>query len=241
MPKIRQRVGKKNNFILMKKILMVAMALIIASSATFAEQSEQKEIRKERMEIRKLGKKELNEKVSKTTKKEANRLKKEGWVVSPGALPLEKQLERSYLMEFEYDDNMFPKYIMANAQSIGENYDAAKTAATSLAITNLAGQIQTEVSALVENTVANQQLSADEAVSITESVMAAKNLISQSIGRTITVVECYRELKNHNKEVMVRIAYNGEMAKEAAKKAVRSELEKKGENLHEQLDKALGF
>ena len=41
--------------------------------------------------------------------------------------------------------------------------------------------------------------------------------------------------------VMVRIAYNGEMAKEAAKKAVRKELEKKGENLHEQLDKVLGF
>ncbi len=224
----------------MKKFLLAAMALIVACSVSFA-QSEQKEIRKERMEIRKLGKKELNEKVSKTTKKEAKRLQKEGWVVSPGALPLEKQLERSYLMEYEYDENMYPKYIMANAQSVGENYDAAKTAATSLAITNLAGQIQTEVTALVENTVANQQLSAGDAASITESVMASKNLISQSIGRVITVVECYRELKNKNKEVMVRIAYNGDMAKEAAKKAIRQELEKKGENLHNQLDQVLGF
>ena len=40
---------------------------------------------------------------------------------------------------------------------------------------------------------------------------------------------------------MVRIAYNGEMAKQAAKKAMREELEKKGQNLHEQLDKVLGF
>lgn len=225
----------------MKKIMMVAMALIVACSATFAEQSEQKEIRKERQQIAKLAKKELNEKVSKTTQKEAKRLKKEGWIVSPGALPMEKQLERSYLMEFEYDENLYPKFIMANAQSIGENYDAAKTAATSLAITNLAGQIQTEVTALVENTVANQQLSAGDAASITETVMASKNLISQSIGRVITVVECYRELKNHNKEVMVRIAYNGDMAKEAAKNAIRQELEKKGENLHDQLDQVLGF
>ena len=225
----------------MKKIMMVAMALIVACSVSFAEQSEQKEIRKERKEISKLAKKELNEKVTKTTKKEAKRLKKEGWIVSPGALPMEKQLERSYLMEFEYDEDLYPKYIMANAQSIGENYDAAKTAATSLAITNLAGQIQTEVTALVENTVANQQLSAGDAASLTESVMASKNLISQSIGRVVTVVECYRELKNHNKEVMVRIAYNGDMAKQAAKKAVRAELEKKGQNLHEQLDKVLGF
>ena len=44
-----------------------------------------------------------------------------------------------------------------------------------------------------------------------------------------------------NNEVLVRIAYNGEMAKEAVKKVVRDELEKKGEDLHEQLDKILGF
>ncbi len=201
----------------------------------------QVEIIRERQWIAKQSKKELETQVSKATKKEAKRLAKEGWVVSPGALPLEKQLQRSYEMEYQYDDLGFPKYIMANAQSIAENYDAAKTAATSLAITNLAGQIQTEVAALIENTVANQQLTAEDAVSISETVMSSKNLISQSIGRTIVVVECYRVLKNKNREVMVRIAYNGEMAKQAAKQAVREELEKKGDKLHEQLDKVLGF
>lgn len=223
----------------MKRLLVLAMGLIIACGAGFAQSA--KEIKKERQTISKMAKKQLDAKVSKSTKKEAKRLKKEGWVVSPGALPLEKQLERSYLMEYEYDANQFPKYIMANAQSIAENYDAAKTAATSLAITNLAGQIQTEVTALVENTVANKQLDPEDAASITETVMASKNLISQSIGRVITVIECYRILPNKNREVMVRIAYNGEMAKEVAKKAVRQGLEKKGEKLHDKLDKALGF
>lgn len=223
----------------MKKIIMFAMAMVVACSSMFAQDA--KEIRKERQEIKKMAKAELSARVDKTTKREAKRLKKEGWVVSPGALPMEKQLERSYLMEFEFDENLFPKYIMANAQSIGENYDAAKRAATSLAITNLAGQIQTEVTALIENTVGNQQLAAEDAASIVETVMASKNLISQSIGRVITVVECYRVLDNKNREVMVRIAYNSEMAKKAVKEAVREELKKKGENLHEQLDKALGF
>ena len=223
----------------MKKVLFVALTMLIACTASFAQDA--KEIRKERQIIQKMAKKELTAKVDKTTKKEVKRLVKEGWVVSPGALPLEKQLQRSFLMEMEYDDNLFPKYIMANAQSIAENYDAAKTAATSLAITNLAGQIQTEVTALIENTVANKQLAAEEAASISETVMSSKNLISQSIGRTIAVVECYRVLPSKNREVMVRIAYNGEMAKQAAKKAVREELEKKGDNLHEQLDKVLGF
>ena len=225
----------------MKKFIAIAMGLLMASVSVFGQASDAKEIRKERQIIRKMSKAELTSKVDKVTKKEAKRLKKEGWVVSPGALPLEKQLERSYLMEYEYDENLFPKYIMANAQSIGENYDAAKTAATSLAITNLAGQIQTEVFALVENTVANQQLSAEDAASITESVMASKNVIMQSIGRTITVVECYRVLSNKNREVMVRIAYNSDMAKQAAKKAIKEDLKKKGDDLHNKLDDILGL
>ena len=223
----------------MKKVLFVVLVILLACSAGFSQDANA--IRQERQAIKKMVKAELTAKVDKTTKKEAKRLKKEGWVVTPGALPLEKQLERSYAMEYAYDENMFPKYIIANAQSIAENYDAAKTAAVALAITNLAGQIQTEVSALIENTVANKQLAAEDAASITETVMASKNLISQSIGRTLTVVECYRVLNNKNREVMVRIAYSGDMAKQAAKKAVREELAQKGEKLHSQLDKALGF
>ncbi len=226
----------------MKKMVLMAMAVIIACSTAFAAvNNEQKQIRKDRTEIRKLAKKELNSRVDKATKKEAKRLKKEGWNVKPGALPLEKQLEKSYLMQYEYDEDLYPKYIMGEASSVGENYDAAKTAATSLAITNLAGQIQTEVTALVENTVANNQLSAEEAASISETVMSSKNLISQSIGRVQTVVECYRINSKGNNEVLVRIAYNGEMAKQAAAKALRKQLEEKGADLHDQLDKVLGF
>ena len=226
----------------MKKMMTVAMALIVACSCAFAQTAEErKQLIKERQEVQKLAKKDLKKKVDKNTKKEAKRLAKQGWQVKPGALPLEKQLERSYLMQYEFDENNFPKYIMGEASSIGENYDAAKVSANALAITNLAGNIQTEVTALVENTVANKQLAPEEAASIAETVMSSKNLISQSIGRTIPVVEAFRVNGKGNQEVLVRIAYNSQMAKDAAKKAVREELEKKGKNLHEQLDKVLGF
>ncbi len=196
---------------------------------------------KERKELRKMSKGELNEKATKAARKEAKKLAKEGWASAPGALPIEKQLDKSYLMQMEYDDNMYPKYLMGEAMSVGENYDGAKMQALELAKQNLAGQIQTEVTALIENSVANNQLGAEEAATVTKSVMAAKNLISQSIGRTITVVELYRTLNNKNKEVLVRIAYNGEMAKAAAKKAMREELEQKGNDLHEKLDSLLGW
>lgn len=196
---------------------------------------------KERNELRKMSKGELNEKATKAARKEAKKLAKEGWTSAPGALPIEKQLDKSYLMQMEYDDNMYPKYLMGEAMSVGENYDGAKMQALELAKQNLAGQIQTEVMALIENNVANNQLGAEEAATVTKSVMEAQNLISQSIGRTITVVELYRTLNNKNKEVLVRIAYNGEMAKAAAKKAMREELEQKGNDLHEKLDSLLGW
>ena len=154
---------------------------------------------------------------------------------------MEKQLDKSYLMQQEYDEDLFPKYLMGVAMSIGENYDAAKMQALELAKQNLAGQIQTEVTALIENTVANKQLQPEEAASVVQSVSAGKNLISQSIGRVLTVVEVYRTVGNRNKEVLVRIAYNAEMAKAAAKQAIREDLEKKGEDLHNKLDQLLGW
>ena len=44
-----------------------------------------------------------------------------------------------------------------------------------------------------------------------------------------------------NKEVLIRIAYNGAMAKAAAKRAIQNELKDKSEELHKKLDKVLGW
>ena len=123
----------------------------------------------------------------------------------------------------------------------GENYDGAKIQALELAKQNMAGQIQTEITALVENQVANSQLTAEEASTVTKSVMASKNLISQSIGRVITIVEAYRQLPNKNKEVLVRIAYNSEMAKKVAKDAVRKSLEEETKSTKDELDKLMNW
>lgn len=219
--------------------LVLTLVLVMTFTVSFAQLT--KEQIKERKEIKKASKAELGEKATKTARKAAKRLAKEGWTTTPGALPLEKQLDKSYLMQMEYDENMFPKYLMGEAMSIGENYDAARLQAMELAKQSLAGQIQTEVTALIENTVSNKQLAAEEAASVTQIISAGKNLISQSIGRVLTVVEMYRVLGNKNKEVSLRIAYNAEMAKQAAKKAVRQELEKKGDDLHKKLDELLGW
>lgn len=184
----------------MRKLFVCAFAFLCLTANVSAQTA--KNIRKERQEIRKASKSELNEKATKTARKDAKKLKKESWITVPGALPLEKQLDKSYMMQMEYDEDMYPKYLMGEAMSIGENYDAAKMQALELAKQNLAGQIQTEVTALIENSVANKQLANEDAASVTQSIMGAKNLISQSIGRTIIVMECYRVKTNKNKEVL---------------------------------------
>lgn len=225
----------------MKRIIIILLVAAIMVGGATANAQSAKELRKDRQAISKMSKSELNGKASKAARKEAKKLIKEGWKTAPGALPLEKQLDKSYLMQYEYDEDMFPKYIMGEAMSIGENYDAAKIQALELAKQNLAGQIQTEITALVENAVANKQLAAEQAASVTETVLAGKNLISQSIGRTIPVMECYREETNKNKEVLVRVAYNSTMAKTAAKRVIREKLEDKGKDIQKKLDEILGW
>lgn len=222
----------------MKKIIFTVMLGALTATATMAQDRETFEARKE---LRKLSKDELNAKATKSARKEAKRLAKEGWMAAPGALPIEKQLDRSYLMQMEYDEDMFPKYMMAERMSIGANYDAAKMQAVALAKEDLAGQINTEITALVENSVANEQLEANEAVSITKSIQEGMGRIQGNIGRVITVTEVYRTLKNKNKEVLVRIAYNSQMAKAAAKKAIKEDLELQSEELRSKLDDIIGW
>lgn len=225
----------------MKNLTKVLFAVFLLGLPCCVSAQITKEQQKERKVMLKASKSELNDKASKAARKEAKKLKKEGWTTAPGAFPLDKQLDKSYIMQYEYDSDMYPKYIMGEAMSVGGNYDAAKMQALELAKQNLAGQIQTEVTALVENTVANKQLDEGDAASITQSILASKNLISQSIGRTIPVVEAYRTLSNKNKEVLVRIAYNSDMAKKVAKEAIKKDLEKKGDDLHNKLDELLGW
>jgi len=223
----------------MKKLFVTALALLVCASYVSAQDA--KDIAKERKEILKMTKSELNAKASKAARTEAKKLAKAGWQVSPGALPLEKQLERAYNMQMEYDENLLPKYLMSEGQSVGEVYDAAKFQALELAKINLAGQLETEITRLADNQVSNKQLTAEQAASVAESVSASKNIIATKLKRVVPVVECYRVMKNKNKEVLVRLAYNTKVAMDDAKEPIRQKLEEKGEKLQGDLNKLLGF
>ena len=226
----------------MKKVLIVLMSLFMFGSVFAQTSDDYKAFIKERKAIQKLSESERSAKVAKDIKKAVKQMEKEGWKVNMGALSLEKQLEKSQQMQYEFDMNTgLPKYIMGEGKVISSNYSAGKNQAMAQAKTELAGNIQTEVAALIEDKTGNNEIGQGEAVAFSESVQAAKQMIAQSIGRTIPVVECYRELNNGNVEVQVRVFYNIEMSLQAAKKAMKEELEKKGDKLADQLDKLLGL
>lgn len=217
----------------------IAAILIIA--ATFFTTIDAQDISslEARKTMNKYAKKELAAKASKNARKAAKAYIRDGWEVAPGHLPLEKQLDRAYTMQYEFDESGYPLYLMSEAISVGQNYDAAKFQAMELSKLQLAGQVSSEIVGLVENTVANSELTPEEASSVLETISASKNIISQKIGRVITVVECYRTLPNKNKEVRVQIAYNSKMAMESAKSVIRKELKKQAEDLHDKLDSLL--
>ena len=223
----------------MKKILFsILIASLFAVNPVQAQLTKVQQ--KERSEQVKQQRKELDKKASKDARNEAKRLKKEGWKVTPGSLSLEKQVDRSMLMQYELDESGYPLYVIGQAMSIGESYDAAKMQALELARQDAASKLQAEITSLVESTLANEQLTDAQAASVAQTISASKSLISQSMGRIITVVEAYRDL-DKNKEVLVRIAYNHNMALESAKKVIRKDLEAKGDGLHNELDEKLGW
>jgi len=166
-------------------------------------------------------------------------MKKDGWNVAPGALPLEKSLERSWSMLLDYDEEGKKKFLDADGNAVAESKSAADLQALELAKLNLAGQIETQVAALVEASVANQQLTREEAASVTKVVAGSKNMIKNVINEVDPVYKVYREVGRKNVEVQLKIFYDRENAMNGAKKIIKNKLEEETNIIHEKLDNIL--
>jgi len=185
-------------------------------------------------------KKELKSKAIRKARQECRDMERNGYSVAPGALPLDKQLEKAWLRELEVNEKGYPQYIVATGISVGESQIAAKMQAIEAAKLELAGSIATEIAALIENNLANQQLNTDEAASVTKTVAASKNIIAQELGRTLPLLEVYRK-GNQNVEVSLRLAYDSRLAMEAGKEVIRKRLQEETNILQEKLDNLMKF
>ena len=174
--------------------------------------------------------------MAKIIKREASYLRKDGWTVLPGMMSIVSQLNKSQ----QYEDNLFPKYVMGEAMAEGDSYDGVKMHALELAKLALVARIiQDEVTNLFQNAVAKGGFTQEQVDSIIQNLETSKLLISQNIGTTITVLEFYRTLANKNIEVLVRIACESYSVKEIIKKIIRSGLGNSDELLLKKINEIL--
>jgi len=185
-------------------------------------------------------KKDIHQKAMKEARKEAKKLKKEGFKVAPGQLPMDKQIESTWVKRYETDEKGNKKWFVVDARAVGETHSAAKMQAYEVAKVNLAGQIGTEVAGLIETNIANAQLNAEEAASVTETVATFKSIVGSKLGRTSTFFEADKTV-GKNTEIFITIGYSYDAAVEMAKDMIRKGLKEKTKVQSDKLDKILDF
>jgi hypothetical protein len=223
----------------MKKMLF-SMALMLLSTIGFAQNKSTASDYKDQNKQEKVLNKQVQKKAIKSARKEAKALEKEGFKTPVGKLSLDKQIENSWQKQVETTEDGTPYWYVASSRSIGGNQSAAVLQATNAAKIELAGQIQTRVSQLIEAKVANDDMGQEEAASLSSVVASSKSIISANLGRVTPLVEVYRTLDNKNVEVMVTLGYSMDAANKAAVSAIKAELKKESSKLADELDK-LGY
>ncbi len=220
---------------LIVSIFTAVMMMIAAAdaSAQVASKQQRKQIQKHEKVLNKAMKK----KAIKAARKEAKRLKKDGYMTLLGQLPLDKQLENSWQASYELDVQGYPYYIMSTQKATAANYTAAQLQAMNAAKTDIAGQIETRINQVIETKVTSNEFERNQANSLTSFVATSKNIISNTLGRVIKLVEIYREPKRTKVvEVQVTLAYNAEVATKEAINAIQKSVSSEDVEIMKLLD-----
>ncbi len=177
----------------------------------------------------------MAQKIDRTVRKEARKLRKEGYFVMPGTLPLKQQLVRAYAMEKEYDGANNPKYFLASGSAVAQTKAAAMAHAVENAKVSMANQVKSQVLGLIKTDLANRQFTEKKAKSITKNISVYIDVVSVHFGRLLPVMVLYRK-SGRNIEANIRLAYDASKAIKEVKDAVIEELEKETDIARDQLE-----
>ena len=213
------------------------MAVFVVSS--YAQNFEEQ--REERLKIYKASKKKNKDKALILSEEDAEQLLNDGWKTTPSALPLERQMDAMYIMQMEYDSKLFPAYVMVEANSVNQDYNAAKKRAVELAKSVLVEKIQSEISLQIDWAIKTELIESKEGEALIKSLKAAKNSISQNLEDVMIVEDIYRITSSKRFEVRVAIACTADVAKKVVKDAVNADLERNSEKLQKRLDDYFGW
>jgi len=216
----------------MRKTVLLLLVTVFLSTVLFAQTDKKAD--------RQLTK-EIKERAVRQARKEARKLKKEGWTVNPGSLPLDKILENAWKKQLTTDDKDLPLYITADGNAVAENKTAAEMQAIEMGKLQLAGLIETNINSLISGNIANAQLSTKDASSVTEIIQSAKTLIVMQLGYVDPFFKIYRDIEGNKVEVQIRLFYDKTQSMEIAKKVIRKELKDKLKINEEKLEKLMGI
>ena len=220
-----------------KLVLFILMAAFVVSS--YAQNFEEQ--REERLKIYKASKKKNKDKALILSEEDAEQLLNDGWKTTPSALPLERQMDAMCIMQMEYDSKLFPAYVMAEANSVNQDYNEAKNRAVELAKSVLVEKIQSEISLQIDWAIKTELIESKEGEALIKSLKAAKNSIFQSLEDVMMVEDIYRITSSKRFEVRVAIACTADVAKKVVKDAVNADLERNSEKLQQRLDDYFGW
>ena len=179
-------------------------------------------------------------KVSRDVKKEAKRYTEEGWNIFPGNPPINYQLDLAFRRQTEIDADGFPQWIIANGSSIAQTQAAAEMQATELAKNRLVGLVETNMRAVIESDVSNNQLSSTDAASITKTIEVSANRVSKRLGRVQPLFKVMRPAGGSgNLEVQILIGYNYDLVKKQLLDEAKAELQLETDDVRKRYEKFL--
>lgn len=230
-----------NLFRHMTLALAVALLALPLSAQRREKEENPKKVRKEWKREEEELVKQIEERAVKEARVEGRRLEKEGFLVFPGSLPLEKQLQNIWMRQYQENPDGSAKYLFADGNGVGKTQTAAEMQAMEAAKLQLAGQISNQVFQIIEAKIANDQLDRDAGNSLTKFVAGSKNYIAQNLDYVKPAFKVYRDVGRQDMEVALKIYYNVDEAIAAAEKALqqkaREGLESEADQLVDEINR----
>jgi hypothetical protein len=177
-------------------------------------------------------------KLSRDVKKQAKKYEKDGFTPFIGQPPIGQQLDKSYRKQEEATEEGYPQWIIAEGSSVANTQAAADMQAMELSKNRLAGLIETNFRSVVESDVANNQINAKDAASLTKTIEVSANRVAKKFGMIMPIVKMYRRVGD-NFEVQVSVGYNYDMARKMMIKEMQEELKEEAVDVRKKHEKFL--
>lgn len=138
-------------------------------------------------------------------------LKEEGFRTFAGRLSLEEQLAEAWRYQREKDTAGEARNFVVSAKAKGNNLDAVRLQAESLAKVQLAGLIETRIGQLVTN-----RLDTKDGSTAMNMVASSKNLVTTRLVNLYPLMEVFRDLPDGDMEIQLVMGCDRRWASEIA-------------------------